>query len=145
MTEYEIADLALSTQEGIREQISLVQTQIGLVQAQLSLVLTGLTLFYTLLFGYLIVAYFIGANLTRGQTIMLTLLYSCTVFFNRFSGWNVMRTARELRSDLLQLSPDTSKIALDSDGTITVVTVGVVALYVASLYFMWEVRHPKDV
>jgi hypothetical protein len=145
MTEYEIADLALSTQEGIREQISLVQTQIGLGQAQLSLVLTGITMFYTLLFGYLIVAYFIGANLTRGQTIMLTLLYSFTVLVNRISGWNAMGRVRELRLDLFQLSPDTPKIALDSDGTITALTVGIVALYVASLYFMWDVRHPKDV
>ena len=145
MTEYEIADLALSTQEGIREQISLVQTQIGLVQEELSLVLTGITMFYTLLFGYLIVAYFIGANLTRGQTIMLTLLYSCTVLLNRSSGWNAMGTVRELRLDLFQLSPDAPKILLDSDGAIAAITVVVVALYVASLYFMWGVRHPKDV
>jgi hypothetical protein len=30
MTEYEIADLALSTQEGIRQQVGLVQEQDGL-------------------------------------------------------------------------------------------------------------------
>ena len=68
MTEYEIADLAVSTQE-------LFWLQAQVLQGTLDQTFNTLEYFGTLLFGYLMVAYFIGALLTRVQAGILTTLY----------------------------------------------------------------------
>ena len=58
MTEYELVDLALSTQALFYQQGQVAQTHAELLMG-------GLQNFMTILFGYLFVAYFIGAKLTR--------------------------------------------------------------------------------
>jgi hypothetical protein len=136
MTEYEIADLALSTQEGIRQQV-------GLVQETASLALTSLSVYFTLIFGYLIVAYFIGANLTRVQNAILTLLYLSIVILNRFAFLEIQQAGKDLSLGLMELMPDARQAALLTDSGIVISTVVFAASIIASLYFMWRVRHPK--
>jgi hypothetical protein len=99
MTEYEIADLALSTQE-------VIQQQAGLVLETGSLALTSLSVYFTLIFGYLIVAYFIGANLTRVQSAILTLLYLSIVILNRVAFLGIQQAGKVLNLGLMELSLD---------------------------------------
>ena len=136
MTEYEIADLALSTQE-------VIQQQIGLVLETGSLALTSLSVYFTLTFGYLIVAYFIGANLTRVQNAILTLLYLSIVILNRVAFLGIQQAGKVLNAGLMELTPDATQATIFSDSAIVISTVVFVASIAASLYFMWRVRHPK--
>ena len=136
MTEYEIADLALLTQEGIRQHVSLVQ-------AQGSLLLTSLSVYFSLLFGYLLVAYFVGANLTRAKNVILTLLYLFTMVFNRSAFLTIQLGGKDLYIGLMELNPGTRPNFLFADSGIVIASIVVAASIVASLYFMWSVRHPK--
>ena len=68
MTEYEIASLALEQAAGIRDQSELLQGQVGLI-------IENLSMFITVLFGYLVVAYFVAKALTRVQVSILNFLY----------------------------------------------------------------------
>jgi hypothetical protein len=136
MTEYEIADLALSTQE-------VIQQQVGLVLETASLALTSLSVYFTLIFGYLIVAYFIGASLTRVQNAILTLLYVSIVILNRIAFLGIQQAGKVLHLGLMELSPDATQAALFTDSGIVISTVVFAASIIASLYFMWRVRHPK--
>jgi hypothetical protein len=136
MTEYEIADLALSTQEGIRQQVDLVLETA-------SIALTSLSVYFTLIFGYLIVAYFIGASLTRVQNAILTLLYVSIVILNRIAFLGIQQAGKVLHLGLMELSPDATQAALFTDSGIVISTVVFAASIIASLYFMWRVRHPK--
>jgi hypothetical protein len=136
MTEYEIADLALSTQEGIRQQASLVQ-------AQGSVALSSIAGFTSVLFGYLIVAYFVGASLTRAQSIALTLLYLFFMILNRAQFVVIMLGGQNLLKGLMEINPNAMPQPLWSDAGIVVTEVIVAAMIAASLYFMWSMRHPN--
>jgi hypothetical protein len=136
MTEYEIADLALSTQEGIREQVSLLQ-------AQASLALSSLSVYFSLISGYLLVAYFVGANLTRAQNVILTVLYLLTMILNRVAFLGIQLGGQELYIGLMDLYPDTSVLVLFTDAGIVITSAVFAASIIATLYFMWRVRHPK--
>ena len=72
MTEFEIAQLEFMQAERSANLLNLVQTQGSLIQSDA-------TFFTTLLFGYLLVAYFIGASLTRVQVIILNVLYIASI------------------------------------------------------------------
>ena len=132
MTEYEIADLAVSTQE-------LYWQQAQALQGILELVFNTFEYFGTLLFGYLMVAYFIGAQLTRVQVVILTALYlfwvvRLGIVFNvvSISGQIIIGEMRKISPDLIPASPSVW-------GAYAILTF----LTLASLYFMWNVRHPK--
>ena len=56
MTEYEIADLAVSKAMQLQGAVSQVQVQMGMIG-------DGIQLFMAVLFGFLAAAYFIGARL----------------------------------------------------------------------------------
>jgi hypothetical protein len=136
MTEYEIADLALSTQEGLRQHV-------GLVQEQASLAISSLSVYFSLIFGYLLAAYFVGANLTRAQSVILTLLYLSSIFLNRSGFLSIQLGGKNLNMGLMELNPDARPVFLLSDAGIVFTMAVSTALIVASLYFMWSVRHPK--
>jgi hypothetical protein len=136
MTEYEMADLVLSTQEGIRQQV-------GLVQDMMSLALSSLSVYFSLIFGYLLVAYFVGANLTRAQNVILTLLYIASMILNRSGMLSIQLGGKDLIIDLMELSPDARLVFIFSDAGVVIVLTVVAASIAASLYFMWRVRHPK--
>ena len=132
MTEYEIADLAVSTHANFLQQLELAQ---GLGERGFDLVQQ----FGNLLFGYLIVFYFIGAELTRVQSVILTALYLfwqvrlAALLYGMSINWDI------LRADMSKISPD---INLATPSLFWVYTM-LFCLTIASLYFMWSIRHPK--
>jgi uncharacterized membrane protein (DUF485 family) len=72
MTEFELASLTLYKAEAVRQQIEIVQN----IAASLETKFTGFT---TLLFGFVLVAYFAGKNLSKNQVTILTILYLATI------------------------------------------------------------------
>jgi hypothetical protein len=149
MTEYEIADLALSNASLIKEQAFLMQEGGGLV-------VDNLTLFYSLLFGYLLAAYAIGQKLSRIQVSILTILYLAAVAYNRFFGFIIFRESLLQQSVTDEMLKATSSPTLASAAILTPdltsVQAGMLAFVMsfvamavlASLLFMWSVRHPRE-
>ena len=136
MTEYEIADLALSNAEAIRSQTALVQDQAALIYGKV-------TLFYTLLFSYVTVAYLVGSKLTKLQVSALNVLYICVIVVNRVANFIDMQVQRGYREELAQLRqvaelPGT----LGLPGFELALAMNIV-MVLASLIFMWSVRHPR--
>ena len=132
MTEYEIADLAVSTQ-------GLFWQQVQALQGSFQNVLTIVERFMTVLFGYLIVAYFIGAKLTRVQAGIMTALYlfwrvRLGIMVN-FLGSNGSIIVGEMK----KISP--IFITLDNASLLPLLFL-LSILTLASRHFMWSVRHP---
>ena len=132
MTEYEIADLAMSTQ-------AILWQQAQVAQDWLERMFDSFQQFGALLFGYLIVAYFVGAQLTKVQAGILTTLYlfwlvRLAIVFN-FLWTSTHNTLGEMK----KISPDFSPAIPSAWGMYSLLF----CLTLGSLYFMWTVRHPK--
>jgi hypothetical protein len=132
ITEYEIADLAVSTQA-----IYWQQAEVAL--GSMELVISVLERFMTLLSGFLLVAYFLGSKLTPVQTGILTALYlfwmSRMVATLDILVVSANTTLGEMRNIAPELVTDTPPV-LPLFGLMFLLTAG-------SLYFMWTVRHPN--
>ena len=113
------------------------------MQGQGALVNADATVLFTLLFGYLVVAYFVGKDLSRTQSIIFTALYivAFAVSLGNIAS-NAMANVA-LTYPLLDACPECEIPPLVSpEGTVLVCLVNL-AMLTASLYFMWSVRHPK--
>jgi len=121
MTEYEILDLVSSESAQSATQFSL---------------------YLTVLFAYLVTAYFIGDKLTRAQVVVLTILY---VFVNSAQALGMRLTiahVQELLERKAELSPFTKwEAGYESYGTIW--SVAMLLGIAASLYFMLSVRRSR--
>ena len=132
MTEYEIADLAVSTQA-----IFWQQWQVG--QGAADRLFDLIQQFGNLLFGYLIVAYFVGAQLTRVQSAILTTLYLVWQFRICLMLYGIGINGRIFFEEMRKISPELTPPM----PSILPVFALLSCLSLASLYFMWSIRHPK--
>jgi len=121
MTAYELYDLILSQQAGIA---------------------TVLGLYVSLLSAYLIVAFLAGERLTRSQTTMISIMFATivSILVLQITGRarEISRMGAELES-MAEASPATFP-AFVPYVAFTVLILGVLA----SLKFMWDIRHPKQ-
>jgi hypothetical protein len=132
MTEYEIADLAVSTQAIFFQQWELAQgagERAAAVAQQ----------FGNLLFGYLIVAYFIGAKMTKVQLAILNVLYLIWQLRILLTLSIVGGNADILLGEMREISPELTPTGPSLLPSIALLS----CLILASLYFMWTIRHPK--
>jgi hypothetical protein len=140
MTEYEIADLAISNQAYIIDMAASFQEQIASRDA-----LTQQ--FMTVLFAYLAAAYFIGATLSRKQAWIFSVLYfvwqAWTIIMHSVRGVGVRITMEKLK-ELVDFGAQGTALSdiMPQIISITQFTLLTAAL-AASLYFMWDVRHKK--
>jgi hypothetical protein len=132
MTEYEIADLAISTQAIFWQQWEVAQ---GIAGRGLDLVQA----FGNLLFGYLIVAYFVGAQLTKVQLAILNALYLIWQVRIFLLIYGAFTNAHTILGEMRKISPDYDPATPSMLGVLALLSV----LTLASLYFMWSIRHPK--
>ncbi len=138
MTEYEIADLAIS--EAMRLQ-GLFQIFQGIVDAMGDITQQ----FMTVLFAFIASAYFVGASLTRRQAIIFTTLYTLwqlwTIMVHTVRGFSMRETLAAVPRDetvsetMLHLQAFMPKMV----GLVSFTLL--MAALAASLYFMWDVRH----
>jgi hypothetical protein len=101
----------------------------------------GLGLYVSILTGYLIVAYLVGAKLTRVQVWIVTTLFTfaSTSVSLWFSAW--WGRALEFALEAKELNPN--RRVDNSPEALWIFTIMLWLGIVASLYFMWTVRHPK--
>lgn len=109
--------------------------------------MTSFTIWLSIASGYLVAAYSAGANLTTIQVLIVNILYFvCSVVFASITIIFVSRGVL-LAGMKQELFPD-SAIPLGYDNAIAEAAVlGLVLIMVggilATLYFMWNVRHSK--
>jgi len=120
MTEYELLDL------------------VGTWKADTVAVATS---FISILFAYILVAYFAGARLTRSQFVIVTILMLWHCSINLFQ---IQVNQQSLIEYHELIRPEWSAVAV-RNGTIMkwVIGSGGVMSILAALYFMWSVRHHK--
>ncbi|MEP5623328.1 MAG: hypothetical protein ABJP82_12215 [Hyphomicrobiales bacterium] len=102
-------------------------------------------MYFTLVSAYLVVGYLVGGKLSRAQVGVITGLYLvwiASIVTGQFASGeayvNLQRELREMGSLATSTGSHESPITIFS--FIFVQIVGVIA----SLWFMWSVRHPKS-
>ena len=107
-----------------------------------SLAATYMAMLITVISGYLIVAYVAGADLKKGQIVIVNFLY---IFFSTllwYGSISAFFKQLEFVEELRVLAPDGFYPAsYEVFFAIAFVSYMVV---LASLKFMWDVRHPKE-
>ena len=137
MTDYEMADLALSKQAEIHALASLLLSMLALAGE-------SITQYMTVLFGYIVAAYFVGADLKRAQVWIFTGLYifwqSWTIAVLAVRGVGVQITNDRL-DELMVGSPRHNEIPTGVDSWLGgSLVLALLTALAASLYFMWSVR-----
>lgn len=99
----------------------------------------GYTMFITVTFAYLVVAYFVGAQLSRLQVLIGSVLY-LTAGASFWLGTITHSASFEaLAHEYQDLIPSRLWLFPWSESTTVLFSGGILA----SLYFMWDVRQPK--
>ena len=99
------------------------------------------TTFLTVLFGYLIAAYGLGAKVTRRQVMVFNAIYLviiCGLLYNMYDFWMQADrwVARAMEADF-----GITDESLVLRGRLT--TLACASMVLGSLYFMWSIRNPK--
>ena len=95
-----------------------------------------------LLFAYIIVAYLVGSKLTRKQVLAISFLYVPIYVSTIAATMAAQVRAGVYAQRLKELRPD-DVIFLGYGNQIFPAVFGMLCL-LASLWFMWSVRHPKN-
>jgi len=139
MDEFALAELAMMEKSYFLELEMVTQGYIDLVETEASILLS-------LIFGYLLVAHFIGASITRAQVTIFNALYvfttlsSLAVYYGHYESivYSVNRLLEENAVNAADIpvtaTPESAKF----------VVFAYLSMIVASLYFMWTVRHPNE-
>lgn len=105
----------------------------------------GSQMYFTLVSAYLVVSYLVGHQLTRVQNIIVTLLYLVWVISivdaQRTESMVNLGLTNELQPRHSIMIPEQVATAADF-GLYSFIAVQIAGV-LASLYFMWTVRHPK--
>ena len=136
MTEFEAAQLVYMQSERAVNLLTLAQTQGELLQNES-------TQFTTLVFGYLLVAYFIGLNLSRIQVTILNVLYAVSIGATIFQMVAGGLAAIGFLNRFYELTDATRELTVVNPSYLAFGVCLNFALVLASFYFMWSVRHPK--
>jgi hypothetical protein len=95
----------------------------------------------TLMSGYIVAAYLVGSQLDRPQVVIVNTLYVLLSTFLLISTYNLSIRATEMAAIAIEMS---DKRILTPQLWIPM---GMISIFsfclVASLKFMWDVRHPK--
>jgi len=138
MNEFELAELAYMQKSHVLELEMVTQGYVATLQ-------TEATILLSFIFGYLLVAHFIGKELTRVQMIIVNSLYLLTVISDLlvYKGLyeSVTLSAKRMVDEG---GRHVDQLAIVGTPTGLLFVVGAYALMIiASIYFMWSVRHEK--
>lgn len=123
MTEFELRELLFATFEQMN---------------------SSATMYFTLVSAYLVVSFVAGARLTRPQLVIVNALYVLWVLGTINTMYSMLSGALSVEAELRKIGTDFNfgggaGTDLSTSGFVLVQIAGLVA----SLYFMWSVRHPK--
>jgi len=100
------------------------------------------SLYFALVSGYLIVAWVVGARLSTIQVSVINGLFVVWIVSITQGYVSSASAVVELERAISQLASTSSDAIDTSSGTYAFAIVQIVGL-IASLFFMWNVRHPK--
>ena len=99
----------------------------------------GYTMFITVTFAYLVVAYFVGEKLSRLQVLIGSVLYLASGISFWFATITHGASFHALAYEYQELIPSRLWLFPWVETTTVLFSGGIIA----SLYFMWDVRHGK--
>ena len=109
--------------------------------SNMGIVIEALSIYLTITSAYLVVAYLVGDKLARSQVVVVsTLFIVATLTAVSAMIGHGMRIVEHSQS-LAQLNPD--RIYTGTMATPVIMIFLMLSGIVASLKFMWDVRHPK--
>lgn len=136
MTEYELADIALSTQSLFWQQAQTSAAIVELIQAVIDRIAT-------LLFGFLTVTYLVGPKLSRGQATLFSVLYLFWQLRLVFISGELFRRLEVVNLEMAHSGQvEIEQMSWMTQGLPTVLLL--LICVAASVYFMWSIRHPKE-
>jgi hypothetical protein len=121
MTEYELVDVLISYNTAA---------------------LSAMALYLTTVSSYLIVAYLTGKNLATSQVVMISVLFIVFALLFGYAAFGYMRRGLLMADELRTMNPG-EFVGINP----WIVFLGTGLLFagiLASLQFMWEIRHPKS-
>ena len=101
----------------------------------------------TLISGYLVVAYLVGKQLTRTQVIIMNALYLISALLLVFGSFYHGLDAQIARKMMALQIPELDIYSYADMNTHlwpSIISIVYSCLIVASLIFMWQVRHPSE-
>ncbi len=125
------------------ELYEVTASHLEVVAAFMSNYATHVSIYLSLIFGYCVVAYTAGRNLTRFQVIVVSLMFLVTAELQALFMVLWVTSAQELLHELAKVNSGFDTESGDFDGRQIVGIALWQAGIVASLAFMWSVRHPK--
>jgi hypothetical protein len=121
MTEYELADLLASFSGDTLVYIPMVISVVS---------------------GYLVVAWLVGNRLSRSQVSLVNVLYVSFMLLLGFSWAKRVSVALSYQDELIAKNPN--RVEVQGDWLVVVVFVMTSIVLIATLKFMWDIRHPKS-
>ena len=113
---------------------------IDIGQSQLALNVAHVSLWLAVLSGYLVIAYTVGAKLTRTQVVVFNLNYLIWSIFLGVASGNTLQQALTNTSRGWEMLDEASPVM---PWTMAFFYLIGVMLIVSAVCFMWSVRHPK--
>ena len=98
-------------------------------------------LWITIVTGYLIAAYLAGDRLNRSQVFILNTFYVWVSSLVRVGFYGSFNTQAHYTRELKQMVPDSPQMMTWNLGF--AVTIATVLGVLATLKFLWDIRHPK--
>jgi hypothetical protein len=137
MSEYEAAALVFMQAERLANMGSLMQGNQSIIQSEAANFTTYLT-------GYLLIAYFIGANLTKIQVSILNVLYLFVIGFSAYTLTASILAGSALFARYQEMGGTIGTLETSVDAVLFEILVVLLTLLILSpFYFMWSIRHPK--
>ena len=104
----------------------------------------GQALFISVLSAYLVVAYTVGASLTRYQVTFISILFLLMMSLGVFAQLRNIQMMSEWGYQVIALSGKESVPAAQAEIAKWLFIAMRIALSIGALVFMWQVRHPKS-
>jgi hypothetical protein len=125
------------------ELYEVTASQLEVVAAFMSNYATHVSIYLSVVFGYCVVAYVAGSNLTRFQVVVASIMFCVAAELQTLLMYIWVTGTKDVVVALAEINPDISP----SHGVNDVRQIIGIAIWqagiVASLLFMWSVRHPK--
>ena len=103
--------------------------------------MSSISIYLSILSAFLVVAYLVGSQLTRGQVFVISTLFLLGALFFTYATTGIFIRQSSLVERLAKIAP--GEIYFVNEWV--ALTVGSIQLLgiLACLKFMWDVRHPK--
>ncbi len=122
------------------EKQDLEAAQFDRLIAMVDVLGTHLTIFMTLISAYLVVAYMVGAKLTRPQVTLVSALYFCATLFELLLVIAITRGAIHMMSFLSEIDKTIGQTVILNIGGHYLGLIVLIGALVLPLWFMWSIR-----